>query len=263
MPVAAPSAAGLTPAELADYQRIGFVRLGGRFSADEVAKWREECTRLLNLSHLIDENNLRLEMANRKSCPNQGKGTIWKFDPLVDISPVFAQLARDPRITAPLAALYDGREPVLFKDKLILKPPGTHGNGLHQDYTWWQGFPTSLVTVTIAIDGGTRKNGCTEIFAGHTRGLLTEPGKLSFIEPGVVDEGTVNHFESQPGDIALFHCFAPHRAGENRSSEHRRQLFLTYGDSADGDHYQAHYRHMWDYRKAPMEPADRERAFFR
>ena len=43
----------------------------------------------------------------------------------------------------------------------------------------------------------------------------------------------------------------------------RRQLFLTYCDSADGDHYDAHYHHMWGYRKDTLEPAERERAFFR
>jgi len=249
-----PPATGLSPSELDEYRDGGFVRLGGRFTVDEVALWQAECQRLLGLTELIHSDNLRFEFA---------KGQVWKFDPLVDISPVFAQLAHDPRILGPLSTIYGGRKPTLFKDKLIYKPAGTRGNGLHQDYTWWQSFPTSMITVTIAIDGGTRENGCTEIFAGHSRGLISELGTLAYLDPAQIDEGTVRYFESQPGDFALFHCFAPHRAGENRSTGQRRQLFLTYNDSADGDHYRAHYRHMWDYRRTALDAADRARAYFR
>ena len=53
------STAGLTSSELADYQRTGFVRLGGRFSADEVATWQAECDRLLGLGEVRHPDNLR------------------------------------------------------------------------------------------------------------------------------------------------------------------------------------------------------------
>jgi 2-aminoethylphosphonate dioxygenase len=259
-PVSQPSknttaSSGLSSEELNTYRNHGFVELDGRFSADEVAVWQAECDRLLGLTTLLHPDNLRFEFANDK---------VWKFDPLVDISPVFARLAADPRVLGPLSVIYGGRKPMLFKDKLIYKPAGTRGNGLHQDYANWQGFPTSLITVTIAIDGGTRENGCTEIFAGHTRGLITEPGKKGYmLDPAQIDEGTVRYFESQPGDIALFHCCTPHRAGENRSANQRRQLFLTYNDSADGDLYLAHYWHMWNYRTGPLDADSKIRAYFR
>jgi hypothetical protein len=91
-----PSATSLTPAERAEFARSGYLRLAGRFAAGEVAAWRAECDRLLGLTDHIHPDNLRVEMAG---------GRVWKFDPLVDISPVFAALARDPRITAPLGSL--------------------------------------------------------------------------------------------------------------------------------------------------------------
>ena len=117
--------------------------------------------------------------------------------------------------------------------------------------------------MTIAIDSGTRENGCTEIYAGHAGGLLHEPGVLGFLDAALIDPKTLQLFESQPGDFALFHCFAPHRAGENRSTKPRRQLFLTYNDSADGDHYQAHYRHFRQYSRDSLDAETRARAYFR
>jgi 2-aminoethylphosphonate dioxygenase len=236
----------------ARYHADGFVNLPGLIDPDTI---RRIATAIDDLprrcADLIHPDNIRIEF----------RGTsVWKWDPVVDICPEIADLVRDPRILAQLRGIYDGREGRLFKDKLIIKPAGSGGNGLHQDYTYWQGFPTSLVTVTVAIDGGTRENGCTEIYPGmHGGGLLHEAGFLGDLNDTVVAGRQQQYFESQPGDVALFHCFTPHRAGFNSSSKARRQLFLTYCDSADGDHYAAHYRHMLEYRTRHLPEAERAR----
>ncbi len=247
----------LSATEVGAWEMNGFVLCPSRFSADEVATWRAECDRLAVDHNRIHADNLRYEITNGKD--SKDRTLMWKIDPLVDISPVFRTLARDPRILDPIRQIYKGSEPILFKDKLIYKPPGTHGNGLHQDWNWWQGFPTSCLTITIAIDGGTRENGCTEIFPGHTQGFLHAPGRYDYNIESKVDQSKVTYFESQPGDFGIFHCFTPHRAGENRSASQRRQLFLSYNDSNDGEFYLAHYAHMWEYRK-DAEHMDAERA---
>lgn len=229
-------------ANTATYRDTGFLNLPGLIPAAEIAVIAAAIDELPRRhAALLDERNARFEFAN---------GQVWKWDPVTDLCPEIDALAHDRRILDIVAALYDGREPLLFKDKLILKPAGTRGNGLHQDWTWWQGFPKTLLTVTISIDAGTRENGCTEIYPGlHTRGLLHAPGELAFLPDEAVAGREPQYFESFPGDVAIFHCFTPHRAGENRSAKPRRQLFLTYNDSADGDLYAAHYRHMLGYRK--------------
>lgn len=230
----------ITSERAATYHAEGYLHLPGLIPASEIAAIGRAVDELpARYAHLLDAKNCRFQFAN---------GKVWKFDPVVDLCPEIAALARDPRIMEVLREVYDGRDGVLFKDKLILKPAGTRGNGLHQDYTYWQGFPKSLLTVTISIDAGTRENGCTEIYPGmHTKGLYHEPGKLGDIADSAVDGHAVQYFESQPGDVALFHCLTPHRAGENRSDRPRRQLFLTYNDARDGDNYAAHYRHFLGY----------------
>lgn len=247
---------------MAAYEQDGFVACPGRFSVGEVALWRAECDRLAAETDRIHEDNVRYEMTTRK---DTGAKLMWKIDPLVDISPVFRALSCDPRILGPLRQIYRGSEPTLFKDKLIYKPPGTHGNALHQDWNWWQPFPQSCLTVTIAIDGGTRENGCTEIFSGHKQGFLHTPGRMDGTIDGKVDLSTVKYFESQPGDFGIFHCFAPHRAGVNNSTGTRRQLFLSYNDSADGEFHLAHYAHFWGYRRDAkhMNDEQRARSYFR
>ena len=163
----------LNTAEVDEYHEKGFLILRDVFRPEEIGIYRQEAEqivdRVLSLNRelqLEPKYNLRFEML--------ADGHPWKIDPFVSISPLFSALARDRRIMDRLASLYDGCEAVLFKDKLIFKPPDSHGNGLHQDYNWWQGFPHSLLTVSVALDANTKENGCTELWTGHHHGFLHE-----------------------------------------------------------------------------------------
>ncbi len=251
----------LSEAELTQFQEQGYLILRGVFSADEIRVFREESealtTRIVDLSQEYGRDpayNLRFEIDEN--------GRAWKIDPFVGASPVLATLTRDRRICDRLASFYDGHEPVLFKDKLIRKPANSHGNGLHQDYNWWQGFPESLISVSVALDKTTRENGCTEFWSGWQRGFLHEPGQLNGLDPAKVEGETHIYGELEAGDIVLFHCLTPHAAGPNESDSPRRVLFLTYNDSRDGEHYAAHYEHFHWYRAERLSNEEREKRYF-
>lgn len=255
----------LDKVEIGEYEKKGYLILRGVFHMDEIEVYRQESHELIDRAMTICSEfrldpiyNLRFEML--------GDGQPWKIDPFVSISPLFSALVRDRRIMDRLASLYDGYEAVLFKDKLIYKPPNSHGNGIHQDYNWWQGFPHSLLTVSIALDESIQKNGCTELWTGHHKGFLHEPGSL---DKATIDRGRLEgeehiYVELAPGDIAIFTCFTPHAAASNSSDSDRRILFLSYNDSRDGEHYTAHYEHFRWYRTRPdiMSEAEREKYFF-
>ena len=251
----------LNTAEVDEYHKKGFLILRDVFQHDAMEIYRHEAEqivdRALSLSRelqLEPKYNLRFEML--------ADGQPWKIDPFVSISPLFSALARDRRIMDRLASLYDGYEAVLFKDKLIFKPPDSHGNGLHQDYNWWQGFPHSLLTVSVALDESTKENGCTELWTGHHQGFLHEQGSLdkTQIDPEQLANEEHVYVDLAPGDIAIFTCFTPHAAASNTSNRARRMLFLSYNDSRDGEHYTAHYEHFRWYRTRPDHMPETERA---
>ena len=68
------------------------------------------------------------------------------------------------------------------------------------------------------------------------------------LPPGSVDDARAVALELNPGDVAVFGCFTPHRSAPNNSARWRRQLYLSYNAYSDGGHRrEQHYRefHAW------------------
>lgn len=245
----------LSDAELAQYREQGFVVKRGLL-ADLAEELQQRADDLLAMDELKVDGNLRLEMTAEPP-------VIWKIDPFTDLHPFWSRVTRDRRICDALASIYEGREPRLLKDKLIYKPPHTHGNPLHQDYTWWQGLPTSAISVCIAIDYTTIDNGATTLYPGkHHNGLMNPPGELVMLDRKEVEGVEPEVVCAEPGDVIFFGCFTPHEAGPNNTDGFRRQIFLSYNDSADGEWRAAHYDHFFSYRLRGMAEEDKKKKFY-
>jgi ectoine hydroxylase-related dioxygenase (phytanoyl-CoA dioxygenase family) len=235
----------------ADYARDGFVIVRRLFGPEELAEAGSEADRLLvERRDLISTKNLRCRWQNNVVT---NECTFETFDPVIDISPVCEKLASDPRLFDVLADLY--AEPArLFKDKLIFKPPGVKGYGLHQDWIAWDGFPRSFLTVLIPLDPAGPDNGCTIVYPGYHRNgpLAPQDGQYHELPAGSVDEDRAIPLVLEPGDVAIFGGFTPHRSEPNRSTRWRRQLYLSYNaDSDGGDQRLKHYSdfHAWLVKK--------------
>jgi ectoine hydroxylase-related dioxygenase (phytanoyl-CoA dioxygenase family) len=231
----------LTSGQRRDYDEQGVLVVRGVFTADEIAVATDAAEHLLRRKDLIDTRNLRCRWQ-----PHEGNGECLfeTYDPVIDLDPACARMARDPRLLGLVSALF--REPAhLFKDKLIFKPPGARGYDLHQDYIAWPSFPHSFLTAAVAIDSCGLDNGCTVAYRGyHRQGCLSpEDGDYHPLPPQTVAESDALPLELEPGDVALFGCFTPHRSAPNNSDRWRRLLYLSYNaDSDGGDRREQHYR---------------------
>ena len=242
------------------YDADGYLVLPGLFGASEVEAWREECDRLFSVPGVVREGNLR----TRSRPSDSGRPVIDRLDPVTDLSPALRRLADDPRVLG-AAGIALGQRPVLFKDKLITKPPGTHGYGVHQDYMRWQFLAVpadGVVTVAVAFDPASAESGAVEVFRGQHARLLTAPGVVA--DPGEEDlsTGAVELVPLQPGDVLLIHSLVPHGSGPNRSGRSRRMLFLTYSGRSWGDLYDDYYAHHRRSLVASLPPEARHDAFF-
>jgi ectoine hydroxylase-related dioxygenase (phytanoyl-CoA dioxygenase family) len=236
----------LTAGQRDFYRQQGFLVLRDFFSAELMAEASAEADELRQRDDLIAVENLRCRWQTNV---HTGACEFETFDPIIDLAPVCRRIAHDARLLAALAELY-GEEACLFKDKLIFKPPGLKGYGLHQDWIAWPGFPRSFLTVLVPLDPTDADNGCTEVFPGyHTNGSLSaEDGQYHELSLDRIDEARGVCLELAPGDAAIFSGFTPHRSAANRSGRWRRQLFTSYNALSDGGPQRdRHYEefHCW------------------
>ncbi|MGD9721693.1 MAG: phytanoyl-CoA dioxygenase family protein [Pirellulales bacterium] len=238
--------AAISEQQIRDYHERGYLIVRRAFEAREIAALAGEAVTLYSRNELIHNDNIRCRWADHVET---GECLFDCFDPVIDIAPVCRFMVRDERILAPLRAIYDD-EACLLKDKLIFKRPGAKGYPLHQDYISWREFPESFVTVIVAIDATSAENGATEVFAGyHRQGYLSaRDGDYHELDATKIDPSRGITLELEPGDLAIFSGYTPHRSGPNRSRHWRRQLYLSYNAQRDGGEMrEAHYRqfHAW------------------
>ncbi len=172
-----------------------------------------------------------------------------RLDPVIDLSPPFADLARDPRLLAQVNGVLGGQAQ-LMKDKFIAKPPGAGGYAAHQDGAYWPGmdFDTSrFLTAIIFLDDATEENGAIECAAGHHQQLLTEPDTVA--DPDESRLGAFTMIEASAGDLLLLHALTPHRSGPNRSGGMRRALLFTYGIDPRPDLYSVYKQFQKEARR--------------
>lgn len=212
---------GLSPAQRATYLSAGFITVRGVFSDDEVHRMRTECESLLVRPELFEQNIP--EAAVRRDL--DGNPVRDRLDPVVTVSPLFQQTAADPRL-AGLASSVFGGPAQLFKDKLIVKPPGVSGYGMHQDFAYWEWTgipPEALLSVQVALDDADTDNGAILFYPGlHHSRLPAPPGAPRDVDEAAINLDTVSVGRTRAGDVILFHSLTPHNSEPNRSNRPRR-----------------------------------------
>ena len=225
----------LRPEQIERYNRDGFLLLTSVFSESEIEPLRNECDRLAAdtaAEHDIPEIQPRATL--------DGGVVHDRFDPVINDSPVFEKIAHNDLVRAPLRALF-GEDVFLLKDKLICKPPGAMGYGMHQDFAYWDYLPVTsdaVCSALIAIDAASSENGALQVVPSlHHDRLPAPPEDARDVDESQIDLSNIQLIEMQPGDVLYFHCLTPHRSGPNTSDFARRSLFLTFNAARCGNVY--------------------------
>jgi len=247
----------LSTDQVSDYRKRGFLRVPGLLSTEAVEGLKSELDELL----AREDSEAGRRAARSESFPRQsssGRPVRNLVDPIVPHSRCVRRILQSEDILEPLVSLL-GDEPRLFKDKLILRPPGTEGYGLHQDYAYygWTGVPADqMLALQIAIDDADADNGALQLYPGeHQRPLRpTEHDGNDLREDLIASEAEL--VPTRAGDGLFFHSLTPHRSGKNRSRRFRRTLYLTYNAASAGDLYRIYYQDRADV----VEPWNEETA---
>ncbi len=231
----------LTEAQIAEFDRDGFIRFDRLFTDDEIALLKSEIARVENVQSdaIIRERTGSVRTVYRMHEPD---GPTY--------SPVFWRLARTPRFLRPA-------QQVLRDDKLYIhhckSNIKTAIDGTvwvwHQDYGYWQhdGMPQpQMATFLVMLDEATEFSGCLYFVPGSHRGpvlpaykdeLTTSYPQWAIEKPSMIDllknGPRPVAIAGGPGTAVLFHCKMVHGSGHNLSPNDRWHHYMAYNACAN------------------------------
>ena len=228
--------AHFSPKEMLDYRRDGFVIVHGMYSPKEIERLSDDVEALVARGPLPGKDMFY----NEDSLLEKEKRMLSRIEKFADFNAALKDFIYDPRMMERCTELL-GDHPVLFKEKINFKLSGGGGFTPHQDIQpGWDEYAPFVLSVLVTIDQSTVENGCLELAAGHhTRGLIGR--KWQPLEGEELKGMSFKPYPMEPGDVAFFDCFVPHKSKPNLTPLQRRNLYLTFNRAKDGDHRQQYF----------------------
>ncbi len=230
------SARPLSDEQIAAFQRDGYLRIPGFFDAGEMEPlrraYREDPTINGQMYGMLDSEGKAQPLC------------IWT-DLGDDIVGMIPRMARMVEATESLL----GESCYHWHSKFVVKPPRCPALlEWHQDfYSWYDDgvlFPRML-TVAIAIEPATLKNGCMQVIPGsHHMGRIGHGGAEPSRVRKAIDVLGIVHCELAVGDVGFFHCNTLHCSGSNTTDAPRVLLHVAYNAASNEPHQDARGRNI-------------------
>ncbi|MFP6809212.1 MAG: phytanoyl-CoA dioxygenase family protein [Pseudomonadales bacterium] len=238
----------LSPEELTQYQRDGFLVRPSVFSESELVELcdateiavakalhlaEEGKTYVLDGKHFVDTGYMTVQFEHRP-----GSETARVIEPANQLEPRLNALIDDPRIVEPMLDIVGSEGLSLWTAKLNLKRPREgSGFGWHQDSPYWIhdcNHVDLLPNVMLAFDDATEANGCFRVIRGsHIHGCLpgsTDGSQLGgfFTDSNSFDESLQVPLVVPAGSLIFFNPHTVHGSLPNDSDFARRAIIVTY-----------------------------------
>jgi len=224
----------LSPSQVEEYWREGFVRLPRLFEPEQLARWEDR------FEDIALERVPRPEKMILMEDIMVAKGAVRPADRLEGIhkllsfedDPVLMEYAQAANLVAAVRRLI-GHSLMTISSNVFNKPPGLDGrHPLHQDLRYFALRPAEKIVATwTAISACDRGNGCLAVIPRSHRGPLRTHGtpewdyvNFGFFAIEEIDTSKRVHIPMDPGDTLLFHPLLVHGSGRNRSRGFRRAI---------------------------------------
>ena len=225
----------LSPDEILDFKKLGFVVLRQYYSVNTIQKILDEVNHLESLMPKKGEMMKYYDTPFRQDSNNKSMILI-RIEKFIETSPYLESIVNNASVHSLLKQLF-GESALLLKEKINFKPPGSPPDLLHQDsQAGWDNYGSEFVSVLIAVEDSNRSNACVEFdnsgcYINGLAGPLWTPLTLKDI-PNVEMIPT----ETKAGDMILFNSYVPHGSEANTSDKRRCNIYLTYNKASDGNH---------------------------
>ncbi len=212
-------------AEIAQYQREGYVVARGLFSPEETAELREHAMALrASGEHPGDFSGVDPTSAD----------PLKRFPRMIHMHRWDERSRRwmlDPRLGEWMTKLL-GLEPFAVQTMVYFKPPGARGQALHQDQFYLRVQPGTCMAAWMALDACDEENGCLRVVPGSQDlpVLCTQQADTSVsftdVTVPVPESLPVVPVLMEPGDVLFFNGSVIHGSGPNRSRDRFRRALI-------------------------------------
>jgi ectoine hydroxylase len=239
----------LSPQQVADFHRDGYVLVRAMFDAEEMDILRNAAkadAAIKDHAYLVADGT---GAATKLALWNKAGDDLY------------GAVARGHRIVDAMEQLL-GDEVYHYHSKMSMKEPFTGGAwNWHQDYGYWylNGclFP-DMASAFIAVDPNTRENGCLQVLRGSHKLGRVEHGKFGD-QTGADPERVENamkimvlvYVEMEPGDVLFFHSNTLHRSDQNQSPHPRWSFICCYNTRHNNPYKASHHPFYEKLQKVP------------
>jgi len=169
-----------------------------------------------------------------KSDPEARNHSVRVLAFVVRFDPTYHPIAKRPKLLALVRGLIGPRIRV-FRDQMLLKPPGGQAKPAHQDQSYFRVQPINgLVTAWIALDESTNTNGCMRYVPGsHRHGIFDITHDPDRPVHHIPDTKNIDLPESvacpvPAGSVIFHHGCTLHHSEINHTNTWRKALILHY-----------------------------------
>jgi len=235
------SAGPLSPRQLADYERDGYLILPELLDGEEVAALRAELGRLSREPTITERESTITE---------PGSGTVRTIFEIHKVSPLFDSLARDPRLAGLVSQVLD--DAIYVNQSRLNFKPGFRAKEFywHSDFETWHvedGMPRMrALSISVALTDNDSFNGPLMVIPGSHWWFLSCVGEtpddhykksLKKQEYGVPDDeslarmveaGGIAVATGKAGSATVFDCNLMHGSNSNITPFPRSNAFFAY-----------------------------------
>lgn len=222
------------------FEEQGFLIVENLLSSEIVEQSRKEIVRLHHVAAELESKGESVPGSFQKEPYTDGANNedglpvLRKVENTRKYSTVFRDLSAHPKLIVAVQNLI-GEDLLLFRSTLMLKP-AFHGSahGLHQDSAYWPMEPPKLVTVSIALNDATPKNGCIKVIPGSHKWGLQEWGHIArdkhetMTDREDIDVSGQIDLPLSAGSAVCFHSLMVHGSGANMSPNPRNTALYAY-----------------------------------
>jgi phytanoyl-CoA hydroxylase len=233
----------LTPQQLADWDRDGFILIRGFAGAEVGQAMSQELIAAIRRDPLA-AGHMRETAEGLYIQPEaQARdGSVSGANPEDIVAKAFnAHLfgtTGEFAVSVSCGAIVEellGTNASVFQSMFILKNPGAWGQPWHQDAYYFNFDRGPQIGLWLAISEATLENGCLSVLPGSHKGDIAEHGpdkregsNYGYREVDVAGEDRAIPVLMQPGDLLIFHSHLLHRSVDNLGVARREAMVLHY-----------------------------------